>query len=69
MFTGHASIELEALNSDSGKQLVAFIETEPGKKYNWTKGVTKGVKSYMLAADQKNRMMLPATVNKTLANA
>ncbi len=47
VFTGHASIEVEALDSDSSEQLVAFIETEPGKKYNWTSGVTKGVKSYL----------------------
>jgi hypothetical protein len=49
VFTGHASIEVEALDSDSSQQLVAFIETEPGKKYNWTSGVIKGVKSYAKA--------------------
>jgi len=49
VFTGHASIEVEALDSDTSEQLVAFIETEPGKKYNWTSGVVKGVKSYAKA--------------------
>ena len=49
VFPGHASIEVEALDSDTSEQLVAFIETEPGKKYNWTSGVIKGVKSYAKA--------------------
>jgi len=47
MFTGEATVEFEGLDSVSSQQLVAFIETEAGKKYNWSKGVTKGVTSYM----------------------
>jgi len=46
-FTGEASIELEALDSASGGQLAAYIETRLGKKYNWTQGVAKGVSSYI----------------------
>jgi len=49
MFTGEATLEVEALDSVSSQQLVAHIETEVGKKYNWSKGVTTGVKSYMSA--------------------
>ena len=48
-FTGEATIELEALDSVSSRQLGAFIETRVGKKYNWTKGVTEGVTSYAKA--------------------
>ena len=48
-FTGEATIELEALDSVSGKQLAAYIETEVGKKYQWTKGVSEGVTSYVKA--------------------
>lgn len=47
VFTGHASIEMEALDSVSGKQLAAHIETEAGKKYNWTHGVATGVSGYL----------------------
>ena len=54
VFTGQATIEVEALDSDSSEQLVAFIETESGKKYNWTHGVTKGVKSYLSAYSKWN---------------
>ena len=49
LFTGAATVEVEALDSDSSQQLVAFIETESAKKYNWTHGVGKGVTSYMNA--------------------
>ena len=49
VFTGHATIEVEALDSSSSKQLVAFIETEAGKKYDWAKGVGAGVKGYVNA--------------------
>ena len=38
MFTGEATIELEALDSVSSQQLAAHIETETGKKYNWVHG-------------------------------
>ena len=48
-FTGKATIELEALDSTSNQQLAAYIETEVGKKYQWTKGVSEGVSSYMKA--------------------
>jgi hypothetical protein len=48
-FTGEATMELEALDSVSGKQVAAYLETEVGKKYQWTKGVTEGVTSYMKA--------------------
>jgi hypothetical protein len=46
-FTGEATIELEALDSTSNRQLAAYIETEVGKKYQWTKGITQGVTSYL----------------------
>ena len=48
-FVGHASIELEALDSSSSEQVVAYIETRMGKKYNWTEGVTTGVTDYIKA--------------------
>ncbi len=48
-FTGEATIEMEALDSVSSQQLGAYIETRVGKKYNWTKGVTEGVTSYVKA--------------------
>ena len=48
-FTGEATIELEALDSVSSKQVAAYIETQVGKKYQWTKGVSEGVSSYMKA--------------------
>jgi hypothetical protein len=41
-------------NCDSNLQLVAFIETEAGKKYNWAHGVTKGVTGYMNAYSKWN---------------
>jgi len=47
VFTGHATVEVEGLDSVSNQQVVAHIETEAGKKYNWSKGVAKGVTSYM----------------------
>lgn len=46
-FTGEATIEFEALDSETTKQLAAFIETRVGKKYNWTHGVSEGVTSYL----------------------
>jgi len=49
MFTGQASIEMEALDSVSNRQLAAFIQTETGKKYDWTHGVSKGVSGYINA--------------------
>jgi hypothetical protein len=49
VFTGEATVEVEGLDSVSSQQLVAYIETEAGKKYNWSKGVTKGVTGYINA--------------------
>jgi hypothetical protein len=46
-FTGEATIELEALDSTTSQQLAAYIETEVGKKYQWSKGINEGVTSYM----------------------
>jgi hypothetical protein len=54
LFTGHATIEVEVLDSVSSRQLVAHIETETGKKYNWAHGVDKGVKGYMNAYSKWN---------------
>ena len=54
VFTGEATVEVEALDSESSEQLVAFIETEAGKKYNWAHGVTKGVTGYMNAYSKWN---------------
>jgi len=48
-FVGHASIELEALDSESSEQVAAHIETRMGKKYNWTQGVSRGVSDYTKA--------------------
>ena len=48
-FTGQATIEMEALDSTTGQQLAAYVETEVGKKYQWTKGVKEGVTSYVKA--------------------
>ena len=45
-FVGKASIEAEALDSVSGDQVAAYVETEIPKKYNWTHGLAKGVTSY-----------------------
>jgi len=47
VFTGEASVEIEALDSVSSEQVAAYIQTEVGKKYNWTQGVTAGVGSYV----------------------
>ena len=54
VFTGEATIEFEGLDSVSSQQLVAHIETETGKKYDWAKGVTKGVTGYMNAYSKWN---------------
>jgi hypothetical protein len=48
-FTGEATIELEAMDSQSSKQIAAYIETRIGKKYNWTSGISEGVSSYVKA--------------------
>jgi hypothetical protein len=46
-FTGEATIELEALDSVSSKQLGALVETRVGKKYAWDEGIANGVTSYL----------------------
>lgn len=48
-FVGEATIELEALDSVSSRQVAAYIETRVGKKYTWTEGVEKGVGDYLKA--------------------
>ena len=48
-FVGHASIELEALDSVSSEQVAAYIEMRMAKKYNWTEGVGTGVSDYVKA--------------------
>ena len=40
---------METLDSVSSQQVAAYIETQLAKKYDWTHGVTTGVKSYMKA--------------------
>ncbi len=47
MFTGEATIEMEALDSVSSKQIAAHIETEAGKKYDYSHGITEGVSGYL----------------------
>ena len=54
VFTGEATVEVEGLDSVSNQQVVAHIETESGKKYDWAKGVTKGVTGYMNAYSKWN---------------
>lgn len=48
-FVGEATIELEAMDSQSNQQVAAYIETRIGKKYYWTKGVATGVSQYSKA--------------------
>jgi len=48
-FVGEATVEIEDLDSESSKQVAAFIETRIGKKYHWTKGVATGVSDYVKA--------------------
>ena len=48
-FVGEATIELEAMDSQSNKQVAAYIETRIGKKYYWTKGVATGISQYSKA--------------------
>ena len=48
-FLGEVTIELEALDSQSNRQVAAFIEREIGLKYQWSKGVATGVSSYTKA--------------------
>jgi len=48
-FLGSATVELEALDSESNRQVAAYIETRVGKKYHWNKGVTTAASDYMKA--------------------
>lgn len=54
-FVGEVTVEMEALDSTSSKQVAAYIETRVGKKYNVDldegvgKAVEKGVGSYLKA--------------------
>jgi hypothetical protein len=48
-FVGEATVEMEALDSQTQKQVAAYVESRVGKKYHWTKGVETGVKDYMKA--------------------
>ena len=48
-FVGEVTIEAEALDSQSGKQLAAYIERYVAKKYNWKQGVEKAVSDYIKA--------------------
>ena len=48
-FLGEATVEFEALDSESNKQVAAYIEERIGKKYNWTHGVDTAVKDYFKA--------------------
>ena len=48
-FVGKASVEMEALDSLTSKQIAAYVETAIPKKYNWTEGVSKGVSAYTSA--------------------
>lgn len=48
-FLGEATVEFEALDSQSSKQVAAYIEERVGKKYNWTHGVDTAVKDYLKA--------------------
>lgn len=43
-FVGEATVEMEALDSQTNEQVGAYIETHIGKKYHWTKGVGTAVK-------------------------
>jgi hypothetical protein len=46
-FTGQATIEMEAMDSVSSQQVGAYVDKEVGKKYQWSKGVSEGVNSYL----------------------
>ncbi len=48
-FVGEATVEMEALDSESNKQVAAYIETKMGKKYNWTHGVSTAATDYLKA--------------------
>jgi len=46
-FSGEATIEMEAMDSVSSQQVGAYIDKEVGKKYQWSKGISEGVNSYI----------------------
>jgi hypothetical protein len=48
-FVGEATVEMEAMDSVSARQVAAYIETRVGKKYAWSKGIATGVDSYTKA--------------------
>jgi len=48
-FVGEATVEFEAMDSETHKQLAAYIETRVAKKYKWNEGVSEGVSSYTKA--------------------
>ncbi len=48
-FVGEATVEFEAMDSESHQQVAAFIETRVAKKYKWNEGVGEGVSSYTKA--------------------
>jgi len=48
-FVGEVTIELEALDSQSNRQIAAFIERKIGLKYHWNKGIETGVTDYLKA--------------------
>ena len=74
VFTGHATIEVEALDSDSNLQLVAFIETEAGKKCNWAHLLRVRLDAAHGITDKKQDHLQPAsrlrtvvTINRVIA--
>ncbi len=48
-FVGEVTIELEALDSQSNRQIAALIERKIGLKYHWNEGVETGVSDYLKA--------------------
>jgi len=48
-FVGEATIEMEAMDSVSSRQIAAYIETETAKKYEWSKGIGEGIGAYTKA--------------------
>lgn len=49
LFVGEATMELEALDSESSERIVGYIETRIGKKYHWNDGVGTAVTDYAKA--------------------
>ncbi len=48
-FVGEVTIELEALDSQSNRQVAAYIERRIGLKYHWNKGVGTAMSDYLKA--------------------